>query len=459
MVKPTDLMDWDLTEDAAVGSSNRKDVFKQQLARFVSDEIVPESRLEMSAKVDSELGLASTVPKGMKISKLHLAERIPTGITNEIEQSNKRKAMGDDREHDESKPFGRPTRKVDPNRRIIQHLDRAARMAAWNLGKRRKTFDQRCKRPQKEAVDWQDFAREFRLSKRTGDSRKVPLPPSRNLQKKQKHVNKQLAFHRKGAGVIVKRRFVNGFLDKIAKLEKAASREKLKRSKKAKEPEDAKKEHMLLRKSVKGLGKEGKSSEIADAEEIQELFAEDAVREQVDETDEEDEEDDADEEDDEDEDEEGEEDDEDDDSPRVIVTRTGWKIEKDVPYVEQLRQLSKEPPTQEQIDALQNSALMSPRFLGRTVSNGRGDRYAPNMTNGFTAQDLLLPSADTWEQFRSHARLTDLNQGEIILMSGQHLAWADCRHDEFLSYSKDVLFLLVHALNRFHNGQRGVTIQ
>ena len=102
---------------------------------------------------------------------------------------------------------------------------------------------------------------------------------------------------------------------------------------------------------------------------------------------------------------------------------------------------------------------MGPRFLGRTVSDGRGDRYAPNMTNGFTAQDLFLPSADTWEEFRSHARLADLNQGEIILMSGQHLAWADCRHDEFLSYSKDLLFLLVHALNRFHNGQKGVTIQ
>jgi hypothetical protein len=189
MVKQTDLMDWDLAEDAAVGSSTRKDLFKQQLARFVSDEIVPESWLEMSTKVDSELALTTAVPKGMKISKLHLAERIPTGITNEIEQSNKRKAMGDDREHDESKPFGRPTRKVDPNRRIIQHLDRAARMAAWSLGKRRKTFDERCKRPQKEAVDWQDFAREFRLSKRTGDSRKVPLPPSQALQKKSRSMS------------------------------------------------------------------------------------------------------------------------------------------------------------------------------------------------------------------------------------------------------------------------------
>jgi hypothetical protein len=81
------------------------------------------------------------------------------------------------------------------------------------------------------------------------------------------------------------------------------------------------------------------------------------------------------------------------------------------------------------------------------------------MLNGCTTQNLLFPSADTWEQFESHARLTDLSKGEIVLMSGQHLAWADCKHDEFLSYSKDLLFLLVHALNRFHNGQKGVTIQ
>lgn len=53
----------------------------------------------------------------------------------------------------------------------------------------------------------------------------------------------------------------------------------------------------------------------------------------------------------------------------------------------------------------------------------------------------------------------DLTQGEIIYMTGHHLAWADLRGDELLSYSTDMLFLVVHALGRANRGQCGITIQ
>jgi hypothetical protein len=197
----------------------------------------------------------------------------------------------------------------------------------------------------------------------------------------------------------------------------------------------------------------------------------DTAREQIDETDEEAEDADGDDQDDEDDSADGDETndketesigDGDHDSLRAIALRRGRKKDKDVPtipYSDHLQQLSTESHTQEQNTRLLLSASIRPKLLGCTASHGRGNRYAANMTNGSTEQDMFLPSADTWEELRSHARLTDLTQGEMVLMGEQHLAWADCRHDKFRSYSKDVLSLLVHALNRFHAGQRGVTIQ
>lgn len=44
-------------------------------------------------------------------------------------------------------------------------------------------------------------------------------------------------------------------------------------------------------------------------------------------------------------------------------------------------------------------------------------------------------------------------------MIGNHLIWKDLVADEFLSYSKDPLFLVVHALRRHHEEQGDVTIQ
>ena len=44
-------------------------------------------------------------------------------------------------------------------------------------------------------------------------------------------------------------------------------------------------------------------------------------------------------------------------------------------------------------------------------------------------------------------------------MVGNHLIWKDLISDEFLSYSKDPLFLVIHALTRYHEDQGTVTIQ
>ena len=133
---------------------------------------------------------------------------------------------------------------------------------------------------------------------------------------------------------------------------------------------------------------------------------------------------------------------------------------KKLTYAEKLGKLPTKLPTQDQIAALKHSKSTGPKYLGRTASTVHGYRHAKQwMTNGSTSQDLLLPSADSKTGYESHPHLTDLSQGEIIYMCGLHLTWLDPKHDEFLSYSKELLFLLIHALGRHHTGQRNVTIQ
>lgn len=131
-------------------------------------------------------------------------------------------------------------------------------------------------------------------------------------------------------------------------------------------------------------------------------------------------------------------------------------------YEGQLQSLPTEFSTQAQINSLEHSTTLGPNYLGRTASLSRGHNFGQyhRKTNGFTAQDLLLPSADIRdERYCSHLRLTDLTQGEIIYMVGNHLIWKDLCGDELLSYSKDPLFLVVHALRRHHEKQGNVTIQ
>lgn len=70
-----------------------------------------------------------------------------------------------------------------------------------------------------------------------------------------------------------------------------------------------------------------------------------------------------------------------------------------------------------------------------------------------------MPAADTHADQAIHARMQDMSQGELRYMLEQHLIWNDIPGDEFLSYSNDPLFLVVHALNRYHEYQGDVTIQ
>lgn len=126
-----------------------------------------------------------------------------------------------------------------------------------------------------------------------------------------------------------------------------------------------------------------------------------------------------------------------------------------------LRALAKLQPTEEQIASPKRVSPVEPNFLGRTASLIRGESFGwyHKKTNGFTAQDLLLPSADTRDNYRSHDRLTNLSQAELVYMIGHHLQWTDLQGDELLSYSKYPVFLVVHALCRYHQKQGNVTIQ
>lgn len=131
-------------------------------------------------------------------------------------------------------------------------------------------------------------------------------------------------------------------------------------------------------------------------------------------------------------------------------------------YEGSLSELSRDRPTPGQIARLDRASMSGPNFLGRTAATTRGlnfGQYWPK-TNGYTTKDVFLPAADSRsEKYCSHAQLTDLSQGELTYMLGNHLIWKDLYRDEFLSYSKDPLFLVVHALRRYHENQGDVTIQ
>jgi hypothetical protein len=132
-------------------------------------------------------------------------------------------------------------------------------------------------------------------------------------------------------------------------------------------------------------------------------------------------------------------------------------------YARHLKHLSKEHPTQQQISALCQAAQLGPIVLGCTSSQTNGNNFNAfhKKSNGSTACDVLLPAADTHpeDSYSMHLTMTDLTRGELVYMCGKHLVWDDLRGDELLSYSKDPLFLVVHALGRHHNGEGNVTIQ
>lgn len=117
--------------------------------------------------------------------------------------------------------------------------------------------------------------------------------------------------------------------------------------------------------------------------------------------------------------------------------------------------------TAEQLTSIDHAKTVAPNFLGRTASMTRGCKLGQyhRRTSGLTARDVLLPSADARQSYTSHRYMTDFLQGELIYMIGNHLKWKDLKGYEFLSYSKDPLFLVVHSLRRYHEAQGDVTIQ
>ncbi|KAK3711521.1 hypothetical protein LTR37_009512 [Vermiconidia calcicola] len=129
-------------------------------------------------------------------------------------------------------------------------------------------------------------------------------------------------------------------------------------------------------------------------------------------------------------------------------------------YLRALKRLSKDMPTPAQIAQLDAAKAKGQHYIGRTASLTAGKKFKKTKpsSNGHTTQHLMMPGADTRCDQATHDELTDLTQGELIYMIGQHLKWMDMKGDELLSYSKDPLFLVVHALNRHHEGQGGVSI-
>lgn len=142
-----------------------------------------------------------------------------------------------------------------------------------------------------------------------------------------------------------------------------------------------------------------------------------------------------------------------------IAVRKNWTSKK---YQAALKTLSLYAvPTEEQMAKLAEARLRGPNYLGRTVSLTAGYKFNSwsSGTNGSTTQYRLMPAADITRSQATHANMAGMSQGEVIYMIGQHLIWNDLAGDEFLSYSIDPLFLVYHALGRYHKAQHGVTVQ
>ena len=133
----------------------------------------------------------------------------------------------------------------------------------------------------------------------------------------------------------------------------------------------------------------------------------------------------------------------------------------DEDYLITLTTLSREHLTPGQMAPLERDKKLGPNYLGCTASQVHGHRFNARhkRSNGFTSSTLMMPAADRNRDEACHTALTDFSQGEMKYMIIKHLIWDDIRSDELLSYSKDTLFLVVHALNRWREGQGRVTMQ
>ena len=147
--------------------------------------------------------------------------------------------------------------------------------------------------------------------------------------------------------------------------------------------------------------------------------------------------------------------------PRSVVDEAALEHRDNKYYRAALDKLSREKSTEEQVSHVEWASTLGPNYLGRTASQDTGFAFEWNWnaSNGFTSDKILMPAADTHADQGVHDNMTDMTQGALVYMLGQHLIWNDLPSDEFLSYSKDPLFLVIHALNRFHQNQAHVTIQ
>jgi hypothetical protein len=93
-----------------------------------------------------------------------------------------------------------------------------------------------------------------------------------------------------------------------------------------------------------------------------------------------------------------------------------------------------------------------PSYLWRTYS-GEGQ----GRTIGFSSPDLFLPSAHT-HGVNQYSMVGDIPVKIAQQMIGSRLKWDNRVANEFLSWSKSLVFAIVHALGRHEQGQRPVYV-
>ncbi|KAK3673132.1 hypothetical protein LTR78_006972 [Recurvomyces mirabilis] len=147
--------------------------------------------------------------------------------------------------------------------------------------------------------------------------------------------------------------------------------------------------------------------------------------------------------------------------PRDVVGQASRKNFGNTDYVQRSDKLSKVKSNAAQLQEVEISKTKGPNYFGRTASLAPGLNFdmLKQASNGFTSQQSMVPAATIESGQGLHDSIGDYTQGGLIYMLGHHLMWYDQPSDEFLSWSIDPLFLVVHALDRNHENQSGTTIQ
>jgi hypothetical protein len=436
----------DATGGVGVGSSARKK-FKQYVAQFVSDEVESEED-EIESEEDeteSEEDEIESEEDEIEIDEDE-SENEEDGIESEENAIESEEVEVESEENATESKDDEASLSESGSEQELEHPEQEApeqdlaEPSSHGTGNKRKgMLDDEDGDPELSMIVKRKREDEPELTKDSNKSSfsKASRPPvviSRPMQKKLDYSLKQQAFYRSAVSKRSGRPLRNAVLEKIAELEEAAEKKKTKEIAEAKEAADEK------------LKKGDQIAKTTHVKDTKQLAGDDDLKKKIVET-----------------------------QREEVKASVGGKdalpqIKGPTPekgkkkprltYAEKLRKLPTKLPTQDQRAALEHSKSTGPKYLGRTASTVHGYRHAKQwMTNGSTSQDLLLPSADSKKGYESHRRLTDLSQGEMIYMCGLHLTWLDPKHDEFLSYSKELLFLLIHALGRDHTGQRNVTIQ